>query len=129
MSGAGADGEGGYVVVKRLAEAVPGVLLLSGTPQQAGAEGHFARLRLLDPARYGSYAEFCEETAGYGALAEEVAALAESDDPDKEQKMAERLDRCGIGRVMFRNGRSALADFPSGTPPRPSVGCHGETPG
>ncbi len=112
LSGAGADGEGGYVVVERLAEAVPGVLLLSGTPQQAGAEGHFARLRLLDPGRYGSYAEFCQETAGYGALAEEVAALAESDDPDKEQKITERLDRCGIGRVMFRNVRSALGGFP-----------------
>ncbi len=112
LSGAGADGEGGYVVVERLAEAVPGVLLLSGTPQQAGAEGHFARLRLLDPARYGSYAEFCQETDGYGTLAEEVAALAESNDPDKEQKMADQLDRCGIGRVMFRNVRSALGGFP-----------------
>ena len=112
LSGAGADGEGGYVVVERLAEAVSGVLLLSGTPQQAGQEGHFARLRLLDPARYGSYGEFCRETAGYGALAEQVDALTESPDPDKDQQISGLLDRCGIGRVMFRNVRSALGGFP-----------------
>ena len=112
LSGAGADGEGGYVVVERLAELVPGVLLLSGTPHQAGEAGHFARLRLLDPARYGSYAEFCEETARYGELAEQVAALALSPDPDKARQVADLLDRCGIGRVMFRNVRSSLGGFP-----------------
>lgn len=112
LSAGGGDGEGGYVVVERLAEAVPGVLLLSGTPQQAGPEGHFARLRLLDPARYGSYAEFREEIRGYGALAEEVAALEAGSDPDKDRKIAEQLDRCGIGRVMFRNVRAALGGFP-----------------
>ena len=112
LSGAGADGEGGYVVVERLAQAVPGVLLLSGTPQQAGAEGHFARLRLLDPARYESYPDFCQETARYGALAEQVETLSQSTCPDKECKIANLLDRCGIGRVMFRNVRSALGGFP-----------------
>ena len=112
LSGAGADGDGGYVVVERLAEDVPGVVLLSGTPQQAGAEGHFTRLRLLDPARYGNYADFCQETAAYGLLAEQVSTLADSSVPDKDQQIAALLDRCGIGRVMFRNVRSALGGFP-----------------
>ena len=112
LSGAGADGGGGYVVVERLAGVVPGVLLLSGTPHQAGQEGHFARLRLLDPARYGSYADFCQETAGYGDLAEQAAALEDSAISDKARQIADLLDRCGIGRVMFRNVRSALVGFP-----------------
>ena len=108
----GEGGAGGYAVVEQLAAEVPGVLLLSGTPQQAGQEGHFARLRLLDPARHGSFAGFCEETRGYGALAEQVAALAAGDDPDKASRMAMLLDQCGIGRVMFRNVRKALGGFP-----------------
>jgi ATP-dependent helicase HepA len=113
LSGSGGDGEGGYVLVERLAEVVPGVLLLSGTPQQAGQEGHFARLRLLDPARYGSFNEFCQETRGYGLLADQVAELEAGNDPDKTRKMADLLDRCGIGRVMFRNVRAALGGFPA----------------
>jgi len=112
LSEDGGDGGGGYGVVERLAEGLPGVLLLRGTPQQAGQGGHFARLRLLDPARYGNFPAFCRETEGYGALALEVAALEAGDSPDKLQVMAELLDRCGIGRVMFRNVRSALGGFP-----------------
>ncbi len=112
LSAAGADGEGGYAVVERLAEEVPGVLLLSGTPHQAGQEGHFARLRLLDPVRYGSMAEFEEETRGYASIADQAAILEAGSDPDKSRKIADLLDRCGIGRVMFRNSREALGGFP-----------------
>ncbi len=113
LSGTGADGSGGSLVVERLAEAVPGVLLLSGTPHQAGPEGHFARLRLLDPARYHSYAAFCQETAGYGDLADQIAALAAGREDQREARIAALLDRCGIGRVMFRHGRAALGGFPA----------------
>ncbi len=114
LSGSGGedDGEGAYGVVEKLAAVVPGVLLLSGTPEQAGEDGHFARLRLLDPARYGSRQTFLEEARGYGALAEQVAALEARDDPGKKIVIADLLDRCGIGRVMFRNVRSALGGFP-----------------
>ena len=41
-----------YSLVESLAQRTPGVLLLTATPQQLGPEGHFARLRLLDPNRY-----------------------------------------------------------------------------
>src|SRR5690606_25575308 len=38
-----------YQLVERLAGAIPGVLLLTATPEQLGQDSHFARLRLLDP--------------------------------------------------------------------------------
>lgn len=37
-----------YMAIEQLAERVPGVLLLTATPEQLGMESHFARLRLLD---------------------------------------------------------------------------------
>lgn len=37
-----------YMAIEQLAERVPGVLLLTATPEQLGLESHFARLRLLD---------------------------------------------------------------------------------
>ena len=39
--------------------------ILTATPQQLGPEGHFARLRLLDPDRYASLAQFLEEAEHY----------------------------------------------------------------
>ena len=41
-----------YALVERLSARAPGLILLTATPQQLGRSGHFARLRLLDPARY-----------------------------------------------------------------------------
>lgn len=37
-----------YRAIEQLAERVPGILLLTATPEQLGLESHFARLRLLD---------------------------------------------------------------------------------
>lgn len=124
-------------VVSRLAEISPGVLLLSGTPQQAGWRGLFALLRLLDPERYADAETFHQETAGYTQIARlveemdrtgtvnpallpedarhwpETAAALAGGDPSALASLREALlDRCGIGRVMFRNVRSALGGFP-----------------
>ena len=41
-----------YQLVEGLTKRSRGLLLLTATPEQLGAEGHFARLRLLDPERY-----------------------------------------------------------------------------
>lgn len=58
-----------YAMVERLAAQTPGVLLLTATPTQLGLPGHFARLRLLDPARYADYARFVAEAEGFGLVA------------------------------------------------------------
>lgn len=49
------------MAIEQLAERVPGILLLTATPEQLGMESHFARLRLLDPSRFHDFAQFVEE--------------------------------------------------------------------
>jgi len=66
-----------YTLVERLARKCPGLLLLTATPMQLGQQGHFARLRLLDPDRYSDYATFLKEAEEYGAVAGVAEALAE----------------------------------------------------
>ena len=113
-----------YETVRKLAERSRGLLLLTATPEQLGASGHFARLRLLDPARYHDFDTFVAEEKGF----EETAALADAllaGDPEAERQLVAELgnltrtellqlllDRHGTGRVLFRNVRQAVAGFP-----------------
>jgi ATP-dependent helicase HepA len=66
-----------YGLVERLAQRSPGLLLLTATPTQLGMTGHFARLRLLDPARYDNLPRFLQEAEGFGAVAEMVEKIIE----------------------------------------------------
>ena len=129
-----------YQVVERLAEKTPAVLLLTATPRQLGQEGHFARLRLLDPERYNDIALFQEEAEHYEQVAEAVGKLVDGgllsaadrelfsshserigdhfsklengDETLRQPLVRELLDAFGTGRVMFRNTREALTGFP-----------------
>ncbi|MCL1121477.1 RNA polymerase-associated protein RapA [Shewanella seohaensis] len=65
-----------YQVVEALSEVVPGVLLLTATPDQLGHESHFARLRLLDPDRFYDYDAFLAEENSYKDVAVAAEALA-----------------------------------------------------
>ncbi|MBL6987309.1 MAG: RNA polymerase-associated protein RapA, partial [Methylobacter sp.] len=51
----------GYLFVEQLGVISPSLILLTATPEQLGEESHFARLRLLDPDRFYSFAAFVEE--------------------------------------------------------------------
>lgn len=126
-----------YQLVEALTRRSHGALLLTATPEQLGAEGHFARLRLLDPERYPDLEQFKEEQADYSKVAGVADKLAtgkkltaadnaylrevfeEFDDAAfkahaKEPKklLNELVDRHGTGRVIFRNTRDALKGFP-----------------
>ena len=75
-----------YLCVEALANATPGVLLLTATPDQLGHESHFARLRLLDPARFHSYEAFLTEESRYSQLADAVAPLLSDAQPNPKQR-------------------------------------------
>ena len=64
-----------YLLVEKLANAIPSVLLLTATPEQLGLESHFARLRLLDPERFYDYQAFLKEQENYQPVADAVQSL------------------------------------------------------
>jgi len=119
-----------YDLVEALAAETPAVLLLTATPEQLGRAGHFGRLRLLDPRRFGDYGAFLAEEADYGPVAEIAARLLDGEPLDAGQQrrlddllgdtaglgtetIIERLlDRHGTGRILFRNTRAAITGFP-----------------
>ncbi|PXA05496.1 RNA polymerase-associated protein RapA [Coraliomargarita sinensis] len=126
-----------YKLVEALSKKSHGLLLLTATPEQLGAEGHFARLRLLDPDRYPDLEKFREEQAGYSQVAGvankleagealdagEMDFLREVFSEFSEAELRKELqdttaflnqlvDRHGTGRVIFRNTRDALQGFP-----------------
>ena len=127
-----------YLCVEGLAQNTPGVLLLTATPDQLGHESHFARLRLLDPARFHSYEEFLREESQYSQLADAVAPLLSDAEPNEKQRatlcnfapdvmehagdlissknrhelLHQLIDCHGTGRMLFRNRRANIEGFP-----------------
>jgi ATP-dependent helicase HepA len=74
-----------YQCIEQLAQVIPGVLLLTATPDQLGHEGHFARLRLLDPDRFFDYEKFIAEEQNYTAVADAANALVAGQPLSKDQ--------------------------------------------
>lgn len=130
-----------YALVEQLAEVIPGVLLLTATPEQLGQDSHFARLRLLDPARFHDLEAFRAESSQYRPVAEAVQELLDQgrlsaqardaiggflgdegrelldaidggDEQARARLVRELLDRHGTGRLLFRNTRAAVQGFP-----------------
>lgn len=98
-----------YQLVEQLAAIVPAVLLLTASPEDGGLESHFARLRLLDSQRYGSFEKFEQEQKGYASVAKQALQARERGD---EAELRRLLDCYGPGRVMFRNTRAVIKGFP-----------------
>lgn len=66
-----------YQRVSELAENTAGLILLTATPDQLGHESHFARLKLLDPARFHSYNAFLQEEQRYQHIVSVARPLLE----------------------------------------------------
>ncbi len=67
-----------YRFVEHLAQQTASVLLLTATPEQLGAAGHFARLRLLDPHRFHDLQAFLAEEEHYQPVAQAAADLIDA---------------------------------------------------
>ncbi len=78
-----------YAFVEALGKVVPGLLLLTATPEQLGKHSHFARLRLLDPDRFYSFHEFLAEEKQYEPLARLIEHLVE--DVELDAGLLQRL--------------------------------------
>lgn len=128
-----------YAIVEALSKVAKALLLLTATPEQLGAESHFARLRLLDPERYNDYDVFVNESQDHTAIANIVEKLASGEKADikdkallkslfgdkriakleeqgrigENQLIEDLLDQHGPGRVVFRNTRAAMSGFPT----------------
>ena len=134
-----------YTMVEQLAASVPGVILLTATPEQLGRSGHFARLRLLDPQRYHDLDGYLAESDTYQALSKVADRLLDGQALDDHQRailvdafqgddtltahladatkpaharelLAALIDRHGTGRAMFRNNRAGVGGFPNRLP-------------
>jgi ATP-dependent helicase HepA len=129
----------GYALVDELASVTASVILLTATPEQLGRRGHFARLRLLDPARFHDLDTYLEQSAQYAELSPIADAIAAREpltadalanlrarfphDPalhalvaaypaQADALLTALIDRHGTGRVMYRNRRAAVGGFP-----------------
>ncbi|MBS3952853.1 MAG: RNA polymerase-associated protein RapA [Methylomicrobium sp.] len=67
-----------YLFVEQLGRISPSLILLTATPEQLGKQSHFARLRLLDPDRFYSFAAFLEEEKQFEPVAEAAKLLIEA---------------------------------------------------
>lgn len=74
-----------YSLIEELAMETPSVLLLTATPEQLGQSGHFARLRLLDPERFGSLEQYQAEEARFGWVASVADKLTRDEALDEAQ--------------------------------------------
>lgn len=110
--------------MRALASNTQGLLLLTATPEQAGIEGHFERLQLLDPNRYADFEAFQAEQAQFKQWSDLIAQLQSGHSPESlppgidaeapaHEQIRSLLDRYGTGRVLFRNTRASVPGFPA----------------
>ncbi|PJE80259.1 RNA polymerase-associated protein RapA [invertebrate metagenome] len=78
-----------YQSIEQLAQRIPGLLLLTATPDQMGMESHFARLHLLDPDRFHNFPAFQQEEQSYAPVAQAVQSLL--DDPQLSEATRQQL--------------------------------------
>lgn len=120
-----------YELVEELSFISKSLLLLTATPEQKGKETYFANLKLLEPEKFYSFEKFKKEELLYGEISNIISTLQKKDSLSETQKKllsiylqtenitedTEKLindlkDRHGTGRVLFRNTRKVMSNFP-----------------
>ncbi len=91
-----------YLFVEQLGQISPSLILLTATPEQLGKESHFARLRLLDPDRFYSFASFLEEEKSFEPVANAAKSLL-ADKPlsnEEQQALAVLLKDDNVAKTL-----------------------------
>ncbi|MBF0433580.1 MAG: RNA polymerase-associated protein RapA, partial [Fibrobacteria bacterium] len=131
-----------YRAVEAVSQSSKGLLLLTGTPLQLEEEGHFGRLRLIDPYRFNSFQNWKNELTSYKSIAAitakivekqmsppevmqyisehyptdtaliKQASLLDSFPEAREEFIQDLIDRHGTGRMVYRNRRTVIKGFP-----------------
>ena len=117
-----------YQLVEKLSQISQSLLLLTATPEQMGVESHFARLKLLDPARFHDFDSYRHEQENYQQLNQYLDQIQANQNISKDSHsnpllkginvtntsniIPQLLDQHGTGRVYFRNTRATIDDFP-----------------
>ena len=112
-----------FETLKALSDSSEHLVLLTATPEQLGVKSHFERLKLLDPVKFSDFDQFQAQESHYSALNKSIQSLPStrdelistynlSADLDDQALTHQLLDCHGIGRMMYRNVRKAVAGFP-----------------
>lgn len=99
-----------YKIVESVAKRSLGILLLTATPEQMGIEGHFARLKLIDPNRFFDFSKYLEEVKEYkkvGELARKI--INENTSGQHNSELQDLQDLHGTGRIFYRNTREKMS--------------------
>ena len=99
-----------YARIEALACNVSGLLLLTATPEQLGVDGHFARLRLLDPDRYYDLEKYRQEEKSYQPVNELVQKLLAENAGQQLQQNPRLLDEVSnfLGKEVTESFKAAL---------------------
>jgi ATP-dependent helicase HepA len=91
-----------YLFVEQLAGITPGLVLLTATPEQLGKESHFARLRLLDPDRFYSFAAYLEEERLFEPVADAAKMLLSEQalDDNAAELLTDLLKDDNVGSLL-----------------------------
>ncbi len=115
------DTKDSFKMIEPLCKRTEGLMLLTATPEQAGLTSHFNNLRLIDPLRYHDFQQFLKQATEYRKTAKKIDTILDKsngndlsiwEDKKDRKKIEEILDCHGPGRIIFRNTRNVITDFP-----------------
>ena len=112
-----------YLCIEALARNIAGLLLLTATPEQLGVDGHFARLRLLDPDRYYDLEKYRQEEQSYQPVNALVQKLLADDAAKQLRKDASLLDEVSgfLGDEATEKFKAALKGMDPTISPKKAI--------